>query len=388
MTPAELADTYPPLPPDRNGAKILNEAFDLMERNWGRPNSPRHYSLNLVRMPRPWEPLPDEDSDAIAQFLANKQEVFRLIENGLDVGQYRSEIDFTCPELHRRPQHLSLLRNAVRMFGIQAARATANNDANGAAVSMRDGIRLAECLRQEPLWTSQGTRLACHRGMAAQIARWLCWCQASPSDMAGMQTLLTEAMGTAEIARAFAARRCRYIHFYRHYLLYSGKEDRRKQLFPSGHENDPHALVIRFAPEGLHRRDLSKILDVVNRHVAAWRLPYPESLLKAAALHSSRPLPSELYLLNNIVDALTDFQYTETELLLRCVARLECARMALAVERFRSQNSRLPTTLREVVPRFAAQVATDPFCGAALQAQGERLCRLQRRTRQERQWRC
>ena len=362
VTLAELAATYPPLPTDRNGAKFLSEAFDLMEKTWGRPHGPRRYSLNLVEMPKPWEPLPADDLNAIAQFLANKQGVFRLIENGLDVGQCRFEIDFARLPTKWYPLHLIPLKHAVAMLGLQAAEAIEGNDAVRAAALVRTGIGLAECLRTEPLLISQRVRLGCHRTMLEQVERWMCRCQPSPSDMKDIQDLLTRTIDTEAMARAYVTMRCVGIHFYQHYLLYRGPEDRRGELFPSGHENDPHALVTRFAPRAFHGQDMCTFLDTIERYIAAMRLPYPESLLEVDALRGLAPSPLRTLMPSYSVSP----SHHRVERLLEEISRVECARMALAIERFRSQNDRLPTVLREVVPGFAKHVATDPFCGATL----------------------
>lgn len=45
---------------------------------------------------------------------------------------------------------------------------------------------------------------------------------------------------------------------------------------------------------------------------------------------------------------------------------LRCARMAIAVERFRRKNGKLPTDLKEVVPEFIEKVLDDPLTGKPL----------------------
>jgi hypothetical protein len=48
------------------------------------------------------------------------------------------------------------------------------------------------------------------------------------------------------------------------------------------------------------------------------------------------------------------------------LAQVEVAATALAVERFRNAQGRLPNDLRELTPQFLEAVPTDPFDGAAL----------------------
>ena len=50
----------------------------------------------------------------------------------------------------------------------------------------------------------------------------------------------------------------------------------------------------------------------------------------------------------------------------RKLAKLQCARTALAVERYRLANGRLPDTLQELVPDFLASAPHDPFDGQQL----------------------
>jgi hypothetical protein len=51
------------------------------------------------------------------------------------------------------------------------------------------------------------------------------------------------------------------------------------------------------------------------------------------------------------------------ELHVKSTAQLTCARAALAAERFRLKNARLPDSLTELVPEFLSAVPIDPFDG-------------------------
>ena len=51
------------------------------------------------------------------------------------------------------------------------------------------------------------------------------------------------------------------------------------------------------------------------------------------------------------------------------MAELRSAGTALAVERYRLANGRLPATLQDLVPTFIASVPVDPFDGQALRYQ-------------------
>ena len=48
---------------------------------------------------------------------------------------------------------------------------------------------------------------------------------------------------------------------------------------------------------------------------------------------------------------------------LKITAELQCARLAIAAERFSMNQERLPTALDELVPKYIEAVPTDPFDG-------------------------
>jgi hypothetical protein len=113
----------------------------------------------------------------------------------------------------------------------------------------------------------------------------------------------------------------------------------------------------------MFERDLNFYLRSMETNTALASLPSPWGLaitnLSAQGVEADR----KRYLISGLVlPALSRSTGREIESL----ARLRVAQAALAIERFRLANGRLPKELNELIPRFLPVVPTDPFDGARL----------------------
>ncbi len=90
----------------------------------------------------------------------------------------------------------------------------------------------------------------------------------------------------------------------------------------------------------------------------------PRALLDASRQMAAemRALPATQVLVRMLLPSLT----RAMELHVMSIARLRCARVAVAAERFRLDTGRLPDSIEELAPRFIAAPPTDPFDGKAL----------------------
>ena len=119
---------------------------------------------------------------------------------------------------------------------------------------------------------------------------------------------------------------------------------------------------IPLAPEILARRS-----QVCGTEMLTWLVEAadkPSEMIEAAArINRETPLLSATHFL---VTSLMPTMSTTINLHLRGIAHLDCARAAVAAERFRLATGRLPETLDELVPDYLDAVPTDPFDEAPL----------------------
>ncbi len=110
-------------------------------------------------------------------------------------------------------------------------------------------------------------------------------------------------------------------------------------------------------PLGIRRR--------LETNISLASLPFPRNLAACTNLANQQKIEANRhnYILSRLlVPDLDRILIRESE----CAARLITAQAALAVERFRLTNGRLPKDLNELVPRSFPAVPLDPFDGAPL----------------------
>jgi type II secretory pathway pseudopilin PulG len=113
----------------------------------------------------------------------------------------------------------------------------------------------------------------------------------------------------------------------------------------------------------MFERDLNFYLRYMETNIALASRPPPWGLAITNLADQGVAADRKRYLISGLVlPALSRSMGREIESL----ARLRLAQAALAIERFRLANGRLPKELNELIPSFLPVVPTDPFDGAQL----------------------
>lgn len=112
--------------------------------------------------------------------------------------------------------------------------------------------------------------------------------------------------------------------------------------------------------------DFAFFLQAVEESIAASKLPFPKSLEAQPKLRlRSIEAKQKKYLVSRLV--LDHFHLLLSNEAQR-VARLRCAEVALALQRYRlAHQNTLPASLDELVPGFLKVVPTNPYSGAPVQ---------------------
>ncbi len=118
-----------------------------------------------------------------------------------------------------------------------------------------------------------------------------------------------------------------------------------------------------FRVTGFFERDLNFYLRCMETNISLASLPPPRSLAITNTADVYLEAKRKFYILSGmLLPALSRLTVREADGL----ARLRVAQSALAIERFRLANRRLPKELNELIPSFLSVVPIDPFDGAQL----------------------
>ena len=360
VTMADLARTYPEPPEGENAADLHYQAFALMPDEEGHESKEDLPLVGSARMPDPSEPLSPAMLADVRDYLTSQQQVLTLLEKGTRRKACRFDLDFGAGSEMCWP-HVNKVRSGVKLFALQSMCRIENGDSQGAVTSIRLGFGLRDSLRHEPTLASPMARIAFHKAMVDQLQRCLCRCRLSVGEIRALAIVLRTAIDRGAAARAFVAERCFGINGF------EDGELKRMYLLTRGFmREDPGIMgyVIWYAPSAWFKQDLRLYLEGMDELIRTLRLPYPESLVKAAAVADrlAQRVPKHYVysraMLYSLPRYMSRFQFD--------IAVLDSARTAVAVERFRIERGRLPDTLDELVPAFVDAVPPDPFDGRQL----------------------
>ena len=114
---------------------------------------------------------------------------------------------------------------------------------------------------------------------------------------------------------------------------------------------------------GFHDRDMLSYIDLIQDHIDPTELPRQEQF---AVYRSDEEGPGGSRRVGLLTRELAPALLRIFQLEMRCVAHRRVVLTALAIERFRLAEGKLPQTLSEVVPTYLDAVPKDPFDGEDL----------------------
>jgi hypothetical protein len=229
-------------------------------------------------------------------------------------------------------------------------------------------LGLARTLDEEPVTISQLVRLAVVHMAVAGLERSLAAGGFSDTELSRLFTAFVGAERTNLMATALIGERAKTITNFRVSRAEMRRLERWASLAGDGTElpsgpplPGPQPRLVRVT--GFFERDLNFYLRCMETNIALASLPPPRSLDTTNAVAQVLEAKRRYYILSGLsLSALSRLPAREAEGL----ARLRVAQAALAIERFRLANGRLPKELNELIPSFLPVVPTDPFDGARL----------------------
>jgi len=361
-TMVELARTYPDPPEGRNAAAFYNAAFAKMDEAERNPE-PLNDLLPIVgtaKLPDPDLGLPPAMLKAIREYLGRNAEVLELLRKAAALDECKFQLDFTKGPGMLLP-HLAKLRQAARLFALEALERTESGKPDAAADSLVACLRLGGAIRREPVLISTLVRIACDAIAVGQIERWAGAARPSPKALERLQHAAAAEADREVIEGAMLGERCFGMDIYQTYVLKPGGG---RMMEAMGGDAAAFGFLARVIPKAYFKSDMVCYIDIMNEYLAAARKPYPEGYLAGARVgrRLGERIPSYFFISRMILPALGRvFQEAQKH-----VARCESARVGLAALRYKAKHGRLPATLQNLAPDFVDAVPADPFDGKPL----------------------
>jgi hypothetical protein len=360
VTTAELNQWYPAVPPEKNAAFTLTNAFaHLVKVNTNTPNLP---IIGRGKLPPRNEPLPQEMRQAIADYVTTNHVALDLLEKGLALKSCRYPVDFT-PGWDALLPHLAGLKKSAQLLALKTLSDIENGQSGEVAGSLKRMLFLADTVATEPLLISHLVRMACYQIRYQCLERALCNMALDHDSLHHLSSIYHDMETSDGLQRSFVAERCVALQSF------SGSYKEIERLLEGGAESDPHGFGVAFGfwiIQVSGRWDLDELyyLDCMARYSQAIELILPERIDAAEEVSDQiQGMKRGKYphiLSGLFLPALGKSIQKDAG----NIARLRAARTVLAIELYRLANHRqLPTTLNELVPDVLMAVPADPFDG-------------------------
>ncbi|HUY91449.1 MAG TPA: hypothetical protein VMV10_22105 [Pirellulales bacterium] len=348
----ELESYYQSPPSDRDTTQLWLQATEPL-------GTPQFQSdakalpivgMGLETVPWPGEPWPElaEAEQLLAQYQRSLELMHQAAREG---GLARYPTRFADGGMTLLP-HVQQLRTGVRLLALEAAVEGHHGRPDAAVDAIVTIFAAGRSLEQEPCIVSQLVRIAID-GTARERVRWLS--SALALDDAQLARL------DAELA-ACEYRRSTYIALLGERVIGIEAFANPAKL---GDEGEAFAFLGAFNGDRdqiMYLQLMGELIAAADKSREAGELAAAKVDVQLQQLAGSRGSRLSHPLTLMLMPALSAFMEAAS----RNEASRDATRAAVAVERFRLANDRLPQTLDELTPTFLDAVPIDPFDGARL----------------------
>ncbi len=377
LTLEDLDKWYTTPPSNENAAVVLQQAFDFYvppktsgrPSRWGRsreeegPEKPLPI-IGFAELPPPDEPLSKEMTEAITEVLTKNEATLKLLHTGAQMTACRYPIDLTKSGLVKLV-HLNKIRPAVSLLILEALLAVERGNSGFAVNTIIAGFGVARSLRSEPVVISQLLQCSCQIRLAKQLERVLGRSALTREQIAELESTLIQGENPDGLRRAYVGELCRLLSYYQ---IYTNEYSKPVQFWPTHQQIRDYgswrALYYvpaqgfqdyRYRTSGVFELDVLVALSLRVAFIRASQLPLPDGLRVGKTITDQEEQYSSGGSSFFIMPASVRALITQA----RCIAQLRAARGALALERARLIQGRLPEAVDTLLP-------VDPFTGQPL----------------------
>jgi len=364
VTADDLDKWYPAVPEKENAALVFTEAFARLDLDSSRTSSMPLFPRN--RLPPRTTIIPPDRKKQIADLLEANRRTLELLYSGVGRKKSRYPIEL-APGSNRQLPHLDHVRNCVRLLCLEAVLHADAGKLEDAVQSLAASINLAQSLSDRSVLSSEFARIACLNLTCASLERILTQNRLSDAQFLKLLDAFHAPINSPALHRALAGERCFGIQMYESSVRESvgSAASGSTEEFDITSIRSPFGLFL-YKASGLFQRDFVFYLDMMEAHIAAAKLPFPEQFVTATNLAARiEEDTAQKYLI--VSRMLLPPLATSTTRSRESFARLQATQVGLSIERYRLANAdKLPDKLVELIPAFLKIVPPDPFDGRPL----------------------
>jgi hypothetical protein len=356
VTLAELDDWYAIPAYAENAADIITGAFTYLQM----PDRDAAIGLPIlgsVSLPPRTEPVDEQTLTAVAQVLQDNQTALELFEKAAAIESCRYPMDLKLGQAVLI-SHLGNLRNAEQLLCLKAILEAEQGKPESAASTILAAFGVADSLVDEPLLISQLVRHTCQQRVLSVLERIVNRANLDDGQLALIIQTLDAAYDPNAVIRGRVGELCMEVETLLH-------APARSMAFSGPSGEDSVSFLRIWAARGLGRVDagLIQFIGLTMSYIEMMQRPLVE---RAAANDELARRQQALSRAHPIVSQFMPSFHRSVELDLTNAVRIEIARTAIAVQRYRLTHGRLPEQLAELTPTFLAEIPQDAYDGQPL----------------------
>jgi hypothetical protein len=344
------------VPAEKNSAPVILKLHRQLPAGWEKEDPDEDW-----RDLPPGEPLPDKQAAILVKRLRALEELLPPLRRLTDLPEGRFTIGWTPDVIGTTMQHVHDVRELADLLRQDVYVLAHRRDLNGAIVSCRAIVQVGRSLDDEPSVISQLARSGCLELAVQSLQHTLASGDVDEVLLAKVQKALEDAARQDAFLVGMRGERAGM------HELFTNVEDGTVPLglllAVLGQRSSGSFVVADRAQEmavaPTVRSSHLWMMRHLNGVIEAHRMPAAEQdarMKQVDAEKDSAPL-----LAKQLMPGWSRFHATFRQR----QARLGCAIIAAAVERYRMKHDRWPAELDAVVPGLLAKLPADPYTGAA-----------------------
>ncbi len=328
-----------------NAADIYTKAFDAYQKPTGELADHLPIRGPKVRAD-PRSPLDPNNVEAIISDLQTNKATLEFLDKAAAIEHCRYDMDFSKGIMLIIP-NLTEIKRCAQLLAEQTMLLAHQGDGDAAAKNIARQLALGESLKKEPIFISQLVHMALIALNCSSVEYTLNRTTLTDEQLTGLQQRLSQVYQDEPMVIGLIGERC----------------------FTISYIHDPQQLGMPAIPSRLLRitgvadRNVMVSLELLGQYIDAMNLPGHQRLLRCREISAEVDDLSFFYSLTKI--GMPAFE-TIVKIDLRVAAGVDCARVALAIERYRLAKGSLPKELADLTPRYIDKVPIDPFDGKPL----------------------
>lgn len=345
------------VPDHKNAALVMEEAFALIRTF----QDSRTNEVYRFKIPRKVESIDSGQLRLLADYVELNSSAIEKTAEALRLPQCRYFIDHALGVSAPLP-HLAKLKRIAQILEYQALVSGQNRDFKKASIAVETTVGLARTLDDEAIVISQSVRCSLLKIATGIFQRRVNCDKLSADELSALAGIFAIVGGKTNLmARALIGERAMLAPYFRMSIAeaqrISGAEEESDQTPAQPMLSGRRSLLMTVT--GFMDRDLRFYLTVMETNIVVAGLPSPENLAFSENLdHASEVAKRKLFMFSAMnLPSLSRTVSKEVS----AIASVRLAGAAVAVERFRNANGRLPGSLSEIPSGDFPLPAIDPF---------------------------